>query len=281
MGLQLSPLAHTIETNHYGAHFSAYQLDTRQVGAFIAPVVNFDHFTMSGPTFSPHPHAGFSAVTYVFEDSQGAIVNHDSLGNHVVVQAGELVWTQAGSGMIHHEFPQVNGQAIHGLQLFVNSSKAFKHIDPQMFYLPKTSVASVETAGNRIRVLSGSFADVASPLAQAEPFDFLDVTLSAPFQYNVRAGWNAMIYVLSGQVSVNADGQQQVVGLREVLGMRADAEGGVLQLVPQGEAQVLVFSGKDAKEPVEIYGPFIMNTPEELQAAMTRYRTGQMGRLSA
>jgi redox-sensitive bicupin YhaK (pirin superfamily) len=80
----------------------------------------FDHYRMSGPTFAPHPHAGLSAVTYVFEDSAGAIHNRDSLGHDLDVQPGEILWTQAGSGVVHDEYPAKHDASVHGLQLFVN-----------------------------------------------------------------------------------------------------------------------------------------------------------------
>jgi redox-sensitive bicupin YhaK (pirin superfamily) len=104
VSLELSPVAEAPEARH-GARFSANRLDLAALEGFSSPVVGFDHFRMSGPTFAPHPHAGFSAVSYVFEDSAGALHNRDSIGHDLIASAGDVIWTQAGSGVIHEEVP--------------------------------------------------------------------------------------------------------------------------------------------------------------------------------
>jgi redox-sensitive bicupin YhaK (pirin superfamily) len=115
----------------------------------------FDHYRMSGPTFAPHPHAGLSAVTYVFEDSAGAIHNRDSLGHDLDVQPGEILWTQAGSGVVHDEYPAKHDASVHGLQLFVNLSRKNKFIAPQMLYGRSSAILVwKDAAGNRVRILS-------------------------------------------------------------------------------------------------------------------------------
>jgi len=133
MSLQLSPVARAPESSH-GGNFSVHRLDLARLEGFLHPILGFDHFRMNGPTFAPHPHAGFSAVSYVFEDSPGALRNRDSLGHDLTVQPGELLWTQAGSGVIHDEVPATRGAPIHGLQLFVNLSSKNKHIEPRMLH---------------------------------------------------------------------------------------------------------------------------------------------------
>lgn len=93
MVLALSSVA-TADAAAQSAHFSARRLDLQALTGFINPVMGFDHFRMSGPTFAPHPHAGFSAVSYVFEDSSGALRNRDSLGNDLSIEPGAMVWTR-------------------------------------------------------------------------------------------------------------------------------------------------------------------------------------------
>ena len=133
MGASFSPVVKAVEAVQSG-HFSVKQLDLARLGSFVAPVTTFDHYRMSGPTFAPHPHAGLPAVSYIFEDSAGAMHNRDSLGHSVDIKPGEIVWTQAGSGLVHDEYPAKNGAAVHGLQLFVNLSSKNKFIAPQMLY---------------------------------------------------------------------------------------------------------------------------------------------------
>jgi hypothetical protein len=156
MSLQLSPVARAPESSH-GGNFSVYRLDLARLEGFVHPILGFDHFRMSGPTFASHPHAGFSAVSFVFEDSPGALRNRDSLGHDLIVQPGELLWTQAGSGVIHDEFPATRGAPIHGLHLFVNLSSKNKHIEPRMLHATIGAIpVSTDEAGNRTRVLTGS-----------------------------------------------------------------------------------------------------------------------------
>ncbi|EFK10765.1 pirin C-terminal domain protein [delta proteobacterium NaphS2] len=279
MSLHLSAIAKTTQSS-LGDHFSAHRLERGRLRGFIEPIMGFDHFVMSGPTFAPHPHAGFSAITYIFEDAQGAMRNRDSLGNNVLIQPGEMVWTQAASGVIHDESPEVTGKTVHGLQLFVNLASKNKHIAPEVFYLSNADIPVVETdAGNRIRVLSGALGDAVSPVEQVEPFDFMDVTLVAPYEQTIRSNWNAMVYVLSGTVRMGADAQSHQLEKNQAIGIHADDEGGEIHMAPQGEARILFFAGQDSKEPVAVHGPFIMNTPAEIELAFSRYRNGEMGRL--
>src|SRR5207253_5326412 len=91
---------------------TAYQLR-------LDPFLGIDHFSMRVPRSPPHPHAGFCALTYVFEDSEGALVSRDSLGHTSVVHPRDLCWTTAGRGIVHEEVPE-SGRVVHGLQVFVN-----------------------------------------------------------------------------------------------------------------------------------------------------------------
>lgn len=142
MSDSFSPVAKAIEAVQSG-NFSVKRLDLARLG--VAPVMMFDHYRMSGPTFAPHPHAGLSAVSYIFEDS---------LGHSVDIKPGEIVWAQAGRGIVHDEYPAKSGAPVHGLQLFVNLSRKNKFIAPQMLYGRASSIRVwKDAAGNRIRVL--------------------------------------------------------------------------------------------------------------------------------
>jgi hypothetical protein len=112
-----------------GPGFSAHGL--RHVdGVSLDPFLSVDHFRMSQPTFPPHPHAGFSAVTYMFEDSPGGFINRDSLGDVSRIGPGALHWTQAARGMMHEEIPERRGVEGHGLQMFVNLRADHKQPPP-------------------------------------------------------------------------------------------------------------------------------------------------------
>ena len=122
-----------------GTGFTSYGLRTTPDFP-LDPFINLDDFRMSEPTFPPHPHAGFSAVTYMFEDSAGAFTNRDSLGDHSRIGPGSLHWTQAAAGMMHEEIPEQRGLVCHGLQMFVNLRSDHKNAAPRAFHVDAAAV---------------------------------------------------------------------------------------------------------------------------------------------
>lgn len=258
--------------------FAIRALDLRALGERASPVTVVDDFRVRGRPFEPHPHAGFSAVTYVFEDSAGSLRSRDSLGNDVVVGPGGIVWTQAGSGVIHHEVPAETDRELHGLQLFVNLSSKSKLVGPRMFRLQKDEVPEWHNeSGDRVRVVVGTFKGIASPLRPAEPFDFLDVKLEREISLHLRAAHNALVYVVKGRVLVRADGREQPIPDGHALALYGDGGRAVAEALEP--AQFFVLSGKEIVEPILVDGPFIMNDRAQIDAAASRYRSGQMGYL--
>jgi redox-sensitive bicupin YhaK (pirin superfamily) len=117
-------------TKRPGSHeFSAANVSATSVSADLDSVIAIDHFHMRAPVFAPHPHAGFSAVTYLFEDGEGEFENRDSLGHHIVAQPGAAIWTVAGSGVMHEEFPRTQGKLSHGLQGSVRTGDGGYRLD--------------------------------------------------------------------------------------------------------------------------------------------------------
>ncbi len=278
MSLSLSPIVNAEFAGH-GGHFSARRLDLEGLGGFAAPIMGFDHYWMSGPTFAPHPHAGFTAASYIFEDSNGGLRTRDSVQPDLVIEPGAMVWTQAGSGVVHDEFPAQTGHEVHGVQIFINLSSHNKELSPRMLQIAAADVPVVTDAdGNRTRVLSGRFSDVSSPLDPAEPFDLFDVKVKGTWNFRVPAQRNVLLYVLSGAVQVRAGDQHRT--LQAFQGVAAHSgQADDLQVAAMEPAQILVLSGTDPREPVAVYGPFIMNDETQLAAAFERYRRGGMGRL--
>ncbi|MFP1132942.1 pirin family protein [Asticcacaulis sp. W401b] len=279
MSLLFSPVADAIPAAH-GDQFSAKRLDLKRLGKLAYPVMGFDHYRMRGPTFAPHPHAGFSAVSYLFEDSIGGLRNRDSLSNDLVIAPGAMVWTQAGRGVVHDELPAQNGLEVHGVQVFVNLARSNKSIAPAMFHIEAGSVPVVtDETGNVTRVLAGHFDSASSPLVPAEPFDFLDVKLKSSWTYNIPSGRNVLLYILKGKLAVKSD--TGVITIREGQALAVQAlDPAALALEPEGPTHLLLLSGTDPDEPIAVYGPFIMNDEQQLRAAFERYRQGDMGHLS-
>lgn len=278
MNLLLSPVVNAEPAGH-GGHFSARRLDLEGLGRFAAPVMGFDHYRMSGPTFAPHPHAGFSALSYVFEDSKGGLRNRDSLQHDLVIEPGAMVWTQAGSGVVHDEFPAQAGREVHGVQIFINLASRNKTLPPRMLPIAVADVPVVsDTSGNRTRVLSGNYSGSSSPLDPAEPFDLLDVSVNGTWNFHVPPRRNVLIYALSGRVEVRAGKETRALQpFQAVAGHTADAD--ELYVMVKELSQILLLSGTDPAEPVAVRGPFVMNDEAQLAAAFERSRRGEMGRL--
>jgi redox-sensitive bicupin YhaK (pirin superfamily) len=121
MSAAVSTTARLQRMNH-GSQFRAYGLHDNEPAALIDSFLGIDHARMSGATFPPHRHAGFSAVSYLFLDSETAIDNRDSLGNRTLILPGGLHWTAAGRGVVHEEVPVETGKTAHMLQIFVNAA---------------------------------------------------------------------------------------------------------------------------------------------------------------
>ena len=139
-----------------GDAFRATHFDEQEFGGLIDPVVMLDHFHMTGPTFAPHPHAGISAVTYMFEDAIGAHVNYDSLGNHGPINPGALHWFAAGRGAVHTEQPEGDGRHVHALQIFVNLPAGKKLSAPYAVHVEANDIPEFNSPGVRVRVVTGS-----------------------------------------------------------------------------------------------------------------------------
>jgi redox-sensitive bicupin YhaK (pirin superfamily) len=263
-----------------GGGFTAHHLDEARFGGMSDPVLMVDHFRMREPTFAPHPHAGFSAVTYLFEDSPTGQMHYDSLGTKVPIRPGELHWTLAGSGVVHDEPPLFGGGEVHGLQIFVNLRSTNKFLPPRALHKVAAEIPVIAREGLRARVAVGDSNGVRSPLALPEPFTLLDVKLAARarFEHALPASWNALVYVIDGAVELIADCRTTTVWSGTALGVSSD-EGVTLSFAAAGDAQFVVLSGAPLAEPIVKHGPFVMNTRAQISQVMRDYGEGRMGRL--
>jgi len=277
MSIQFSPIiaaqAQKVST------FSVQNIDLQKLGERASPLELFHDFRLRGRPFGPHPHGGFSVISYVFEDSPSGLRSRDSLGNDFVIGPGGMVWTQAGSGLMHQEVAADNDRELHGLQAFVNLSSKNKLAAPQVLRLERRDVPEWRSgAGDRVRVLVGMFEGVSSPLVPTEPFTFLEVGLRGGVAFNLRAGHNALLYVFEGGVRVLADDYEQKVTRAHALVLFGT--GGRATLEPLEPAHFLILSGAEIREPVVAGGPFIMNNQAQIDAAFAQYRAGAMGHLA-
>ncbi|HTY73321.1 MAG TPA: pirin family protein [Actinomycetes bacterium] len=253
-------------------------MDALGISSSIAVI---DDFRVSGLPFSPHPHAGFAAVTYVFEDSRGAVRSRASTGVDLTIGPGGIVWSEAGRGVVHEEVPADQGVQLHGLQLFVNLSASHKTGDPRVLSLRGDEVPEwLGEEGTRVRVVVGAFQGVPSPLVPIEPFTFLDIHLSSEVSIDLLPENVTAIYVLQGSATARLrEGQYVDLGSQQAVAVRGGA--GALTLNATSPAtQLLLLSCREVSEPVVADGPFIMNSREQVAAAVTRFRSGEMGHLA-
>jgi redox-sensitive bicupin YhaK (pirin superfamily) len=195
-----------------GSHFRASSFRHTQFDPEMNPLLMVDDFYMSEPTFGLHPHSGFSAVTYLFEDSKSPHLNRDSLGNDFPITPGSLHWLVAGKGVMHDEWPGGEDPEVHGLQFFVNLPADLKRIDPYALHLKSSDIPVFETDGSRVRIVTGSFRGHASPVQLPQPFTLLDVFLErdADIELTIEAGHSGWIYLVEGELGL-AIGNEHVV----------------------------------------------------------------------
>lgn len=270
-----------------GAGFTAEHFAEDAFAGAIDPVVMVDHFRMTAPTFEPHPHAGISAVTYVFEDSTSPHVNYDSLGNHQPIVPGALHWFAAGRGAIHTEQPEGVNPFVHALQIFVNLPASKKQMAPYAVHLEPSQIPEFLAEGVRVRVVLGESNGVVQPATSdlPEPFTLLDAQLEpgAGFSHVVPPGWNSMVCLIRGRVSVETqDGACELTageGIAATALAAAPLGSSRLQFVAGPQTQLAILSGPALREPLVKQGPFVMNTQEQMQDAIRAFRSGQFGEL--
>lgn len=267
------------EARHIPGFTALRYIDLAALGVYAAPLTVMDDFRVAALPFSAHPHAGFAAATYVFEDSLGAVRSRASTGTDVVVGAGGIVWTHAGQGVIHEEIPATRNRELHGLQLFINLSAAKKLTAPYVEVLQGSEVPEWRSdAGDRVRVVVGSFDRVSSPLVSAEPFTLLDAHVHSSLTSATLAEQNVVLYVLDGHLVVTAGDRQTQLEAGEAVALTG--AGSRVEYTGVPIAHVLILAGKAIGEPVVEQGPFLMNDQSQVEAAIARYRSGAMGGLS-
>lgn len=237
------PVIAPLQRANHGSHFRAYGL--RGVAALIDPFIGVDHAWMSAPTFPPHPHAGMSAVSYLFLDSETGINNRDNVGTRNLIRPGGLHWTTAGRGVVHEEVPAETGKTVHSLQIFVDLPPERKNVEPFPLVLEPQDVPVVQLPGVKVRVSIGSFADVRSPLAPPTNVTMLDISLEEGTELVVpiEAGHAAFIMPIFGTASV--DGQDfDHNDLRLPVFLAQQTPRAITLQAPHGDAKAMLFSGR-------------------------------------
>ena len=263
-----------------GAGVSLVRLFGPDRYALLDPFLLFDAFGSNDPDdylagFPDHPHRGFETVTYMLA---GAMEHRDSVGNHGRLEAGSVQWMTAGRGLIHSEMPRQTEGRMAGFQLWVNLPAAHKMDPPRYQDIPPDAVPEVALEdGVTARVLAGEVAGTPGPVRGivTEP-SYLDFTLpaGASLSYGLAEDHNAFLHVFEGRVAIGAPGEERPLATGEVgvLG-----HGQVVRCVAGDEtARVLLIAAQPLGEPVAHWGPFVMNTREEIEQALADYRAGRL-----
>jgi redox-sensitive bicupin YhaK (pirin superfamily) len=235
-----------------------------------------------------HPHRGFETVTYMID---GIMDHQDSNGGGGTITNGDTQWMTAGGGILHIEAPPehlvTSGGLFHGLQLWVNLPRAAKMIAPKYQDIRGRAAALLTTpdGGSLIRVIAGEVAGHAGPGSTHTPINLAHVTLQPGAQLDLpwQPGFNALVYVLAGRGTVGVEarpfhiGQLAAHGAGDAIRVTADATQD--SNVPAME--LFIMGGQPIREPVAHYGPFVMNTREELAQAFEDYQKGRLGVIPA
>jgi redox-sensitive bicupin YhaK (pirin superfamily) len=239
------------------------------------PFLLLDEFGSDAATdyiagFPNHPHRGFETVTYMLD---GRMRHRDNAGNEGLLESGSVQWMTAGRGIVHSEMPEQDHGLMRGFQLWVNLPAADKMTAPRYQDIAPSMIPSAEPVeGVRVRVVAGDAFGARGPVSgvATEPV-YLDVHLQAGAQVSIPLpeNHNAFAYVFEGE-GVRVGDEQLVRGELAVL-----SAGDSVALAADGKsARVLVVAGKPLNEPVAKYGPFVMNTPEQIVQAIQDFQSG-------
>lgn len=247
---------------------------------YLDPFLLLDHFASSNPSdyvagFPMHPHRGIETVTYVLS---GVVQHRDTLGNSGSIGAGDVQWMTAGRGIMHEEMPQVRPEGIAGFQLWVNLPAKLKMTPPRYQDIRSNEIPEIKREeGSRIRVIAGTVDSIKGPVAgiAADP-TYLDVLVPphAVFTQPIHRGHTAFAYVFEGKAKFDpedTDAGTLVSHPRLVVWDNGDY---VRVTTTEDPVRFLLVSGKPLHEPIARYGPFVMNTREEIQQALLDLQQG-------
>ncbi|MCC6948190.1 MAG: pirin family protein [Bradyrhizobiaceae bacterium] len=246
----------------------------------VGPFVFFDHFgpavfkSGSGLDVRPHPHIGLSTLTYLYD---GEIIHRDTLGVQAAIHPGEVNWMTAGRGIVHSERTaperRVDGEPLHGLQLWIAMPAKDEEIDPSFAHLDGEELPVVEGEGKKVRIVAGRMFGATSPLKTTSETIFADISLDAgatmplDTDYEERA-----IYVSSGEIDIAGDR----FGMGRLLVFRPGDRIAVKALQP---SRIAVVGGAPLDGPRYVWWNFVSSRRERIEQAKEEWKQGRFGRV--
>jgi redox-sensitive bicupin YhaK (pirin superfamily) len=235
--------------------------------------VHWDPYSAIGAP--SHPHRGFETVTYMI---QGAMQHKDSAGNEGDLNPGDVQWMTAGRGIIHSELPQdefyKTGGTTHGFQIWVNLPAKDKMMPPRYQDIPAEDIPNVRSEDGKVwaNVIAGETMGVKAVIDTMIPITYIHLKIEQGGAHvqEIQQGLNGMVYVFGGSVQLGGrtvqDGQ---------LGLMNDGDEVLLEATKE-DAELLILAGPELNEPIARYGPFVMNTREEIHQAVLDYQNGTL-----
>ncbi len=247
---------------------------------YLDPFLLFDHFGSDNPDdyiagFPMHPHRGIETVTYMLA---GQVNHRDSLGNAGTIGAGDVQWMTAGGGIMHEEMPKHGHGEMAGFQLWVNLPAALKMTRPRYQDVASAEIPEISREdGLRIRVIAGRVNGVGGAVTEiaADP-TYLDISIPAGGYINqpVERGHSAFAYVFEGEGIFGGESENGGMVVAQPALVVLD-DGDFLEVrAAEQPVRLLLVSGKPLHEPIARYGPFVMNTAEQIQQALQDLRDG-------
>jgi hypothetical protein len=240
------------------------------------PFLLFDHFAFNNPIEGPivgfpmHPHRGIETVTYMLE---GSVHHRDSLGNAGLIGPGDVQWMTSGRGILHEEMPRRGPSGvIDGFQLWVNLPAAEKMTDPRYQEVGAATIPSVNSDGASVRLVAGEIDGTRGPVTEiaASPL-YMEVGLNpaSSFAIAVPRGHTALAYVFEGAGRFGAEAEAV-----EAVHMLVFDDGDRIEVESETGVRFMLVAGAPFREPIAPYGPFVMNTADEIRQALAELRDG-------
>ena len=262
-----------------GAGVKLSRILTQDLQLRLDPFLMLDAFGSDKPDdyiagFPDHPHRGFETVTYMIA---GRMLHRDSAGNEGLLQNGGVQWMTAGKGVIHSEIPQQDEGVMEGFQLWLNLHSSEKMNTPWYRDFQNAQLPQFKTPeGVAVTVIAGASHGVQGAVIReiTQPI-YLDVhmPMGSRFEQALPAGHNVFVYIYRGQVSIA--GQAVPAQRMAILANASQADGVVIEA--SADAKLILVAGQPLKEPIVQYGPFVMNTKEEIYQALADFRDGRLG----
>lgn len=242
--------------------------------SFLDPFLLLDEFKNDDPKayvagFPSHPHRGFETVSYMIE---GRMRHGDSRGNKGLLTAGSAQWMTAARGIIHSEMPEMEEGRLWGYQLWVNLPSHLKMSEPKYQDIPPEKIPEFETDDFKVRLIAGDYLGKTGAAETNTPVIYFDIIFKheGMFEHEFPSAFNALAIGVTGHAVIEGEGLKE--GDIAVFG-----DGEAVRISGQKGTRALLIAAEPIGEPVARYGPFVMNTREEIEQAFADYQNGKLG----